>query len=85
MGVMTPPDADQRQDGQDRDDHTDDVKNTVHLRQTPALLTRIAAYAAKNSTVWKRFRCELIARQTSGSTKNVAADELGWFAVEVAK
>jgi hypothetical protein len=38
-------------------------------------------YAAKNSTVWKRFRCELIARQTSGSTKNVAADELGWFAV----
>jgi hypothetical protein len=26
---------------------------------------------------------ELIARQTSGSTKNVAADELTWFAVEV--
>jgi len=26
---------------------------------------------------------ELIARQTSGSTKNVAADELTWFAIEV--
>ena len=26
---------------------------------------------------------ELIARQTSGSTKNVAADELSWFAIEV--
>jgi hypothetical protein len=26
---------------------------------------------------------ELVARQTSGSTKNVAADELSWFAVEV--
>jgi hypothetical protein len=26
---------------------------------------------------------ELIARQTSGSTKNVAANELTWFAVEV--
>ena len=26
---------------------------------------------------------ELIARQTSGSTKNVAADELAWFAIEV--
>ena len=25
----------------------------------------------------------LIARQTSGSTKNVAADELTWFAIEV--
>ena len=26
---------------------------------------------------------ELIARQTSGSTKNVAADELTWLAIEV--
>ena len=26
---------------------------------------------------------QLIARQTSGSTKNVAADELTWFAIEV--
>jgi hypothetical protein len=26
---------------------------------------------------------ELVARQTSGSIKNVAADELTWFAVEV--
>jgi hypothetical protein len=26
---------------------------------------------------------ELIARQTSGATKNVAADELTWFATEV--
>jgi hypothetical protein len=26
---------------------------------------------------------ELIARQTSGSTKNVAADEFSWFAIEV--
>jgi hypothetical protein len=26
---------------------------------------------------------ELIARQTSGSTKNVAANELTWFSVEV--
>jgi hypothetical protein len=26
---------------------------------------------------------ELVARQTSGSTKNVAADELTWFAMEV--
>jgi hypothetical protein len=26
---------------------------------------------------------ELIARQTSGSTKNVAADELPWFAIGV--
>ena len=26
---------------------------------------------------------ELIVRQTSGSTKNVAADELTWFAIEV--
>jgi hypothetical protein len=26
---------------------------------------------------------ELIARQTSGSTKNVAADEVTWFAIEV--
>ena len=26
---------------------------------------------------------ELIARQTSASTKNLAADELAWFAVEV--
>ena len=26
---------------------------------------------------------ELIARQTSASTKNVAADELTWFAIEV--
>jgi len=26
---------------------------------------------------------ELLARQTSGSTKNVAADELTWFAIEV--
>ena len=26
---------------------------------------------------------ELIARQTSASTKNVAADELTWFALEV--
>jgi hypothetical protein len=26
---------------------------------------------------------ELIARQTSVSTKNVAADELTWFAIEV--
>jgi hypothetical protein len=26
---------------------------------------------------------ELIARQTSGSTKKVAADELTWFAIEV--
>jgi hypothetical protein len=25
---------------------------------------------------------EIIVRQTSGSTKNVAADELTWFAVE---
>jgi hypothetical protein len=28
---------------------------------------------------------ELIARQTSGSTKNVAADELTWFSIEVVK
>ena len=28
---------------------------------------------------------ELIARQTSGSTRNVAADELTWFAIEVVK
>ena len=26
---------------------------------------------------------ELVARQTSGSAKNVAADELTWFAIEV--
>ena len=26
---------------------------------------------------------ELIARQTSGVTKNVAADEFTWFAIEV--
>jgi hypothetical protein len=26
---------------------------------------------------------ELIARQTSGSTKNVAVNELTWFAIEV--
>jgi hypothetical protein len=26
---------------------------------------------------------EFIARQTSGSTENVAADELTWFAIEV--
>jgi hypothetical protein len=26
---------------------------------------------------------EFIARQTSASTKNVAADELTWFAIEV--
>jgi hypothetical protein len=26
---------------------------------------------------------ELIARQTSGATKNVAADELTWLAIEV--
>jgi hypothetical protein len=26
---------------------------------------------------------ELIARQTSGSTKNVTANELTWFSVEV--
>ena len=26
---------------------------------------------------------EIIARQTSGSTKNVAADGLTWFAIEV--
>jgi hypothetical protein len=26
---------------------------------------------------------ELIARQTSGPVKNVAADELTWFAIEV--
>ena len=26
---------------------------------------------------------ELVARQTSASTKNVAADELTWFAIEV--
>jgi hypothetical protein len=26
---------------------------------------------------------ELVARQTSGSTKNVAADDLTWFAIEV--
>ena len=26
---------------------------------------------------------ELIVRQTSGSTKNVAADELTWFAIEM--
>ena len=26
---------------------------------------------------------ELIARQTSASTKNVTADELTWFAIEV--
>jgi hypothetical protein len=26
---------------------------------------------------------ELIARQSSGATKNVAADELTWFAIEV--
>jgi hypothetical protein len=28
---------------------------------------------------------ELIARQTSGATKDVAADELTWFAIEVAE
>jgi hypothetical protein len=28
---------------------------------------------------------ELVARQTSGSTRNVAADELTWFAIEVVK
>jgi hypothetical protein len=27
--------------------------------------------------------CELVARQTSASTKNVAADEFTWFAIEV--
>jgi hypothetical protein len=27
--------------------------------------------------------CELIARQTSASTKNLAADEITWFAIEV--
>ena len=34
-----------------------------------------------NATAGDHF--ELIARQTSASTKNVAADELTWFAVEV--
>ena len=33
--------------------------------------------------VTPRDHFELIARQTSGSTKNVAADELTWFAIEV--
>jgi hypothetical protein len=28
---------------------------------------------------------ELVARQTSGSTKNAATDELTWFAIEVAE
>jgi hypothetical protein len=28
---------------------------------------------------------ELIARQTSSATKNAAADELTWFAIEVVK
>lgn len=33
--------------------------------------------------VTPRDHFELIARQTSASTKNVAADELTWFAIEV--
>ena len=60
-----------------------DADRFASLGAQPTRLTIPAGIGSAVVDVTPGDYFELIARQTSGATKNVAADELTWFAIEV--